>query len=177
MKMESIPCGQHDAESIRDFFFLRFGATLLYSDPPSLHRVLQGPQTPGLKSAVLVAPAAAAVGARRLATLAIRVQSLFLTRSFSTFCCLLARTFVVAPRLRYHGKSIPRKETARGDRGDTAPRALIGRVCPIIFLFCAQKEFLAIFARAFFDSRSAILWQVRAGARVRRCREVNQGAL
>jgi hypothetical protein len=65
----------------------------------------------------------------------------------------------------------------RGGRGDTAQNALIGRVNPIIFLFlCRKKRTIAIFARA-FCTLAARLWQVRAGARTRRRREVNQGAL
>jgi hypothetical protein len=39
-----------------------------------------------------------------------------------------------------HSKSTPRRRD-RGDRGDTAQSALIGRVGPIIFLFCATNHY------------------------------------
>jgi hypothetical protein len=74
----------------------------------------------------------------------------------------------LAVHTREHSKSIL---TARRDRG-------AGRVCPVIFLFlCRKKRNLPFLLGRAFCTLAARLWQVHAGARARRRREVNQGAL
>jgi hypothetical protein len=85
-----------------------------------------------------------------------------------------------------HSKSIPSK-TRQGVGGGQPGANPIGWPIPIMklaranqrltfYCFCCAIRDFAIFARAFFIL-AARLWQLGAGARVRRHRVVNQGAL
>ena len=80
------------------------------------------------------------------------------------------------PVARNHSKSTTQQDAIGGQGRHSAKRPDWACKPNHFPVFVSQKENFAIFARAFFTLQ-AQLWQLGAGARVRRHPVVNQGAL